>query len=332
MGNGIEFFSFDVDFFNDDKVALIEAEFGQKGSYVAVRLLCKIYSEGYYYKWGEDECLLFSKKMGAGFVPSLITEIVNGLIRRGFFDKTVFDSFGILTSAGIQKRYFEATKRRQNVIVDKRYLLTDVSKFQNVYISNENVYIEGENVDISKQSKVKYSKVKESKENTPPLTPPDGVEENDGGGGKILISDLKKSLSSVTSLTNSDIWEGMRLSLNGNLNSYGGSVIKYWLEHQDSNPYYIVIQSLQSLEQQGKLRPKPMAHEDYFAYIYVYEKCLRTDAEKIKAMVSDPMCLSELKKLIIECKKGRIKTPGAFILSRLKQLKTPARQANQIAS
>ena len=55
---GIDYFSFDVDFFNDDKIQLIEAEFGIKGSITAIRLLCKIYNEGYFYGWGEDQCLL----------------------------------------------------------------------------------------------------------------------------------------------------------------------------------------------------------------------------------------------------------------------------------
>jgi hypothetical protein len=36
---GIDYFPFDIDFFNDDKIQLIEAEFGIKGGYIAVRLL-----------------------------------------------------------------------------------------------------------------------------------------------------------------------------------------------------------------------------------------------------------------------------------------------------
>lgn len=162
MANGIDYFPLDVDFFDDDKIALIESEFGIQGSYIALRLLCKIYREGYYYQWGGDECLLFARKAGAGIVPSLVKEVVNGLVKRSFFDKGVFDRFGILTSPGIQLRYFEASKRRQKVTVRREYLLVDVSKFPNVYISGENVYIEPKNAHISKQSKVKESKVKKN--------------------------------------------------------------------------------------------------------------------------------------------------------------------------
>lgn len=135
---GIEYFPFNVDFFDDDKVALIESEFGIKGTAIAIRLLCKIYREGYYYKWGDDECQIFAKKAGADIVPNTVNEVVKGLVRRSFFDKGVFDSFKVLTSRGIQQRYFEATRRRQRVEVIKEYLLIDSSKFANLVITNMN--------------------------------------------------------------------------------------------------------------------------------------------------------------------------------------------------
>lgn len=130
---GIDFFPFSTDFFEDDKIELIESEFGIKGSYAAIRLLCKIYKfEGYFCRWGRDECLIFAKKMGDGFSPANVEEIVQGLIRRGFFDKAVYDSFHILTSRGMQKRFFEAAKRRQVVYVNPQYLLADIAEFPNV--------------------------------------------------------------------------------------------------------------------------------------------------------------------------------------------------------
>jgi len=86
---GLDFFSLDVDFYQHDKIKLVEAEFGIKGGYVATRLLCKIYSEGYFYKWGADECLLLSLEMGAvGVSKNNIDE--SGLIRRCSFAKSIF--------------------------------------------------------------------------------------------------------------------------------------------------------------------------------------------------------------------------------------------------
>ncbi len=131
--SGIDYFPFNTNFFEDDKVALIEGEFGEKGSYIAIRLLCKIYnSEGYYCQWGQDECLLFARRLGAGFSPSLVDEVVKGLVRRSFFDKGVYDSSCVLTSRGIQTRYIEAAKRRQEIRLRKDILLIDVSSVSNV--------------------------------------------------------------------------------------------------------------------------------------------------------------------------------------------------------
>ena len=168
----IDYFPFDTDFFDDDKIALIEGEFGCKGSYIAVRLLCKIYKTGgYFYQWGEDECLLFTRKLGAEFVPSLVNEVVNGLVRRSFFDKGVFDSFGILTSKGIQERYFFSVKRRSTLVIRPEILLIDVSKIKNVDISYENVYNFEENADNFSQSKVKEIKENKRKDSFPSLVP-----------------------------------------------------------------------------------------------------------------------------------------------------------------
>ena len=153
---GIDYFPFDVDFFDDDKVALIDAEFGTKGVLVAIRLLCKIYKNGYYYQWGDDECLLLSKQMGAGFVPKLVGEIVTGLVRRSFFDKGVWDSFRVLTSAGIQRRFIEATRGRSTQEGELRYWL----------IGCENEFsTEKPSFSTEKVHKEKKSKEKEIKEN-----------------------------------------------------------------------------------------------------------------------------------------------------------------------
>lgn len=135
---GLDYFPMNVDFFEDDKIQLIESEFGLKGSYIAIRLLCKIYKEDYYYQWGDDQCLLFSKTIGNGIVPSLVNEVVNGLIKRGIFNKAVFDSFRILTSKGIQNRYFDAVIRYKKVCVFSEYLLVDVSRMINVNINSIN--------------------------------------------------------------------------------------------------------------------------------------------------------------------------------------------------
>jgi len=149
--SGIDYFPFDIDFFNDEKIEFTSARFGVKGEVIAIRLLCKIYRNGYYTEWNEDESTILAKRAGDGVSPTLVSDIVRELVKRGFFDKEIFDRFSILTSRGIQNRYFEATKRYKSIEVFKQFLLLDVSKFDNVNIINLNVHINNENENINPQ-------------------------------------------------------------------------------------------------------------------------------------------------------------------------------------
>lgn len=161
MNNGINYFPLNVHL--DDKFELIEAEFGLKGFAIVVKLFQKIYGQqGYYCEWTEDVALLFGKNVGLG--GDAVSEIVRAAIKRGIFDSELYDKYQILTSRGIQERYFEAVSRRKEVEVRKEYLLIKVDQiYKNVRILNENVNISSKNVNISEQKKVEESKVKEKR-------------------------------------------------------------------------------------------------------------------------------------------------------------------------
>lgn len=116
---GISYFPLDVD--NDDKLDLIEAEFGLTGFAVVVKLYQRIYKLGYYCEWNDEVALLFGKRIGLG--GRAVSEIVSAALKRALFDRELYEKYGILTSRGIQKRYFEIVSRRKNVEVDQRYLL-----------------------------------------------------------------------------------------------------------------------------------------------------------------------------------------------------------------
>ena len=153
--SGLDYFSFDIDFFNDEKVEFVAAKYGNIGELVVIKLLCRIYRNGYFLKWGEDECLLFSKRSGDGIKQDLVDSVIIELLERDFFCKKKYEKHSILTSNGIQRRFLESTKRRKSVDVAKEYLIADITGF------NVNIIIQ--NVDINTQRKVKERKVKESK-------------------------------------------------------------------------------------------------------------------------------------------------------------------------
>lgn len=158
---GTDYFPLNV--YMDDSIELIEAEFGLEGFAIVVKLWQKIYAErGYYCEWNDEVALLFAKKIGAG--GNVVSEIVNAAIRRGIFNDELFGRFGILTSSGIQKRYFEITSRRTKVDVDKRYLLV-VAPENAVFVTETGVCVDkNKSLCVQKSHKVKESKEKEIKE------------------------------------------------------------------------------------------------------------------------------------------------------------------------
>ena len=60
---GIPYFPLTSNFFEEDVPELLEAKFGIKASYLLIRLLSKIYKEGYYITCGEEQCIIFLRKV-----------------------------------------------------------------------------------------------------------------------------------------------------------------------------------------------------------------------------------------------------------------------------
>ena len=121
---------------------------------------------------------MFARKIGLG--GSVVSEIIEASIRRGMFDREIYDKYRILTSRGIQRRYFEAVSRRKSLKVDFNILLINVAQIcPNANIQTENVCISIGNVNISEQSKVEKSRVKKSILSCPSAAPTDDGAEAD---------------------------------------------------------------------------------------------------------------------------------------------------------
>ena len=169
---GLVYFSLDVDMDQDDKVVLIEAKHGIAGFTVLMKLLMKVYKEGYFYKWTEREQLLFSNRVNVDI--NTINEIVNDCIKWEMFDPTLYEEYDILTSSGIQKRYFEAITRRTEITLIAEYLvIPPIKSSKNLTVNVVSVYKNNAcavvNVDINPtQDELKDTpvhKVKETKQN-----------------------------------------------------------------------------------------------------------------------------------------------------------------------
>lgn len=162
---GLDYFPFDVDFFDDEKIEAISGEFGIKGEITAIKLLCAIYRNGYFILWSDMLKMKLLKNL-PGISSELLDAILDRLVLWDFFDKSLFDSMGVLTSKGIQKRFFSIVKRR-NKNEDYPYLLVSVCNNE-VSVCNNSSETE------LLSTKSTQRKEKEKKEKNNPLLSPDG--------------------------------------------------------------------------------------------------------------------------------------------------------------
>lgn len=311
---GLDYFSFDVNFFDNDKVALIEAEFGMKGIIVLLKLLCKIYSEGYYCEWGEDQCLLFTSRKLKPSIPEIdaafTQKVIEALLKRNFLNQELYDEHHILTSRNIQERYYEVAKRRQKNDFNTPYWLLTGNR--NVDRNAENVNRNAENVDIFSQRKVKESKVKESKY----TLPREDINLNNSnthtrGGGN--IKNLYQELSKYAQIPE-DVWDAAAIT--GSFQNDWTSHYQQWLSEDEDTR-----RPLNELNNHLRQYCGDVNTEFYRAMGWCKDNLMQDQYTEIfRLVVSKPAALTELRKCIDEIKKGGIKQPGLFIFSKLNKL------------
>lgn len=174
---GLDYFPLDVGFLRDKKVRLLRTEFGASSVLFVLYVLCKVYEgDGYFLKWDKDEALIAADEIRES--PTYISEVLQGCLSRLLFDERVFQMFGVLTSAGIQRRYLRGCEKRDDIEIFYEYWLLNVDDkkdvpsgirakltFLEVSGGKNPVNSPGNTVNSpgNPESKGKESKVKESK-------------------------------------------------------------------------------------------------------------------------------------------------------------------------
>lgn len=121
--SGLEYFPFDVDFFQDIRIRKLIKRQGGKAITVYALLLCLIYKNGYYMLW-DDELPFIGSEL-SGFEEAFISEVIKSCLSLGLFDKNLFDSEGVLTSKGIQTRYSDIQRLNKRMNRIDKYILID---------------------------------------------------------------------------------------------------------------------------------------------------------------------------------------------------------------
>jgi len=104
---GLDYFPLDTTW--ETAVKLVKAKFGAlKGAGFLSEIWASIYRENYYRSWNEEDELLFADEIKEPI--EWVREVIAYCLEKKIFDKALYDSKRILTSNGIQKRYFKIAR------------------------------------------------------------------------------------------------------------------------------------------------------------------------------------------------------------------------------
>lgn len=170
---GLNYFPLDVGFLRDRKIKLLRAEFGASSVVFVLYVFCRAFEEeGYFCTWDDDELLIAAEELKEK--PSYLSEVLSGCLKRSIFDDGVFQMFGVLTSAGIQRRYLSGCEKRDTIPIFEEYCLLEKNEIPDSVlrkctffsVSGEKTPVNSPETPVSSPENPQ-SKVKESKEDHP---------------------------------------------------------------------------------------------------------------------------------------------------------------------
>lgn len=156
---GIDYFPLDTEF--DDDLQLLIAEIGAEGLGILITIWQAVYkSHGYYINHDAKLPLKIKQKCFSN-VENII-DVVGKAIDFGIFDVDMYKNYRILTSRGIQKRFFVAARAKKQIEIVPEYILIDVSCVDNTkdvvingVLNSRNATKEEEEEEVKEEVKVK---------------------------------------------------------------------------------------------------------------------------------------------------------------------------------
>jgi len=171
---GLDYFPKDVTYYEDDKIFDLLEEYGPLGSTVYDVILMLVYSEGYYANLSKDKLArMVIKKIGNKWIKNklVVVQVIDYCADIGLLCKDLLNR-DIITSVGIQKRYYEtAIVRMKRQLYNGEYWLLSSngqpllsSPITPIIIEESGINSEENaiNSELNRQ-KEKESKTKESK-------------------------------------------------------------------------------------------------------------------------------------------------------------------------
>ena len=181
---GMDWVPLRLDFFEDERIELLYSKLGGNSIDVTMKILFKIYRNGYFVKWDENSAFLFAGRSAKDITKDFVDKVLKELIGNDYLNKRLYEEYQILTSLEIQEIYFNAIRRRKERKAINQYLLLEEDTLvdfnlemidikdkesknslsvEDVNISPHNVNISPQNVNIRKQSRVEESRGEQSR-------------------------------------------------------------------------------------------------------------------------------------------------------------------------
>lgn len=171
LKQGLDYLTLDVDFFESVKVRKIKKDCGNQSIPILIALLCNIFrEEGYYVKYDNDLAFLIAEQFGVS--EGAVEDTVRKAVSVEFFDSHMFQKYGILTSHGIQQRYFDAVARlkRKSVKVTGDFLCKNISPGINTDFlrdKSNNLWNKSDKVEEEVEVEVEVEEEEEDKASSP---------------------------------------------------------------------------------------------------------------------------------------------------------------------
>ena len=137
---GLDFAGWEVGVLdNDGKIdRLIEAQ--GIAAFTVYFYLCQhaYATHGYYLDWSYSQCATTARKLGKGASAEFVRNVVSMCFECCLFDKRLFQQYGILTSRGIQRRYWSAIQERISKYEPKQFWLLKPEECQGFDLCTQN--------------------------------------------------------------------------------------------------------------------------------------------------------------------------------------------------
>lgn len=120
-----------TDIINDERIITAEAlmpEFSEIIAGIIFKLLCfTAANEGYFLPWDSDRTRAVTiRKAGIRTEFSKVCQIVDELVDQDFFNKEVYEEYGVLVSDILQEAYLKAVARRRKVEIFTKYIVVNI--------------------------------------------------------------------------------------------------------------------------------------------------------------------------------------------------------------